>query len=141
MSEPYLRPRSLLAATCAAGVTLVGLDLLWLGVVARDWYAATLGAWQAPSPHLGASVLFYVLYLAVVVHHAVRQADFVAHAAWRGAGVGLLAYGTWDLTNLAVLRDWPARLVPVDWAWGIVLTAAVAAVARAVLERVEEGRP
>lgn len=141
MTEPHLRARSLLVATAVAGATLVTMDLLWLGVVARDWYADTLGPWQAPSPHLGASVLFYALYLAAIVHHAVRQADFVGHAAWRGAGLGLIAYGTWDLTNLAVLRDWPARLVPVDWAWGVVLTATVAAVARAALERLEDAHP
>ena len=141
MTEPHVRLRSQLVALLAAVATLVLLDLLWLGVVARDWYARTLGPWQAPSPHVGAAVAFYSIYVVAVLRHAVVRADFVADAAWRGAGLGLLAYATWDLTNLAVLRDWPASLVPVDMAWGVVLTAVVSAVGRSVLERVEDASP
>lgn len=112
-------------------VTLVALDLLFLGVLARRFYDDALGPLRRPTVFVPAAAAFYALYLAAVYGWAARGAGSPRDAARRGAGVGLVAYGTWELTNWAVIAHWPARLVPVDLAWGIVLTALVAWAGRA----------
>lgn len=117
----------------ASLVTLVALDLLFLGVVARRFYDDALGPLRRATVYVPAAAAFYALYLGVVFGWAARGASSPRDAALRGAGVGLVAYGTWDLTNWAVIANFPARLVPVDVAWGITLTALVAWAGRAAL--------
>jgi uncharacterized membrane protein len=113
----------------AAAVFLV-LDLVWLGVVAQPLYDRLLGDLLAPEPVVGAAVAFYALFVAglvlFVVDPAVR-AGSPRRAAATGAAFGLVTYATWDLTSLAVLRDFPAALVPVDLAWGTFLASTVSA--------------
>lgn len=122
----------LAAAVVATGVTLLLLDLSWIGVVAAPLYA-TLGPLQRPTPLLPAVILFYGMYVGVIVVHAVRPARDTVEAARRGAGLGFACYATYELTNWAVIAGWPAVLVPVDLTWGVVLTATAAAVGRRVL--------
>jgi len=124
-------PGAWAGAAAAGTVALLGLDLLFLGVLARPFYDAALGPLRAPAVRWDAALLFYALYLGFVLAAAARPATRTREAAARGAALGLLAYGTYELTNLAVLAGWPARLVPVDIAWGVVLTAAVSAAAHA----------
>jgi uncharacterized membrane protein len=104
------------------------LDGLWLGVVARKFYRRHLGGVMAASPRWSAAILFYLLYAVGVwffaVDPAVQNAD-PGEAARRGALLGLLAYGTYDLTNMATLKKWPLILTVVDMGWGAVMTAAV----------------
>lgn len=113
------------------GIFLV-LDLLWLGVVARGFYRGQLGALMRPDVQWGAAILFYFLYAAGIVVLAVEPGlarGSVARAAFLGGVLGLVAYAAYDLTNLATLAGFPARLVAVDLVWGTVLTASVAALA------------
>lgn len=109
---------------------LLGLDLLWLGVVARGFYARSLGPLARGDVLWPAALAFYAVYLGAILVHAVRGAPGVGAAARRGAGLGLVVYAAYELTNWAVLRGWPAALVPVDIAWGVVLTATSAAAGR-----------
>lgn len=124
---PVPTPRRWGRAALAATLTLATLDLLWLGVVARPFYDAALGPLKRDPVHVPAAVAFYVFYIAAVLRGAAAPAASVRDAARRGAGMGLFAYATYELTNWAVLRDWPAVLVPVDILWGVVLTGAAAA--------------
>lgn len=117
-----------LAGLLGAGVTMAGLDGLFLGVVARDFYKNALGPLMRPSPNLAPAVTFYLLYVLFLWLVAVRPCEDWLQAAGRGACVGALAYGTYELTNWSVIAGWPAKLVPVDWAWGTFLTALSAAV-------------
>lgn len=119
-----------LRAVLATGLTLLGLDLVFLGVVAAPIYDRLLGPLKAPNVNAAAAGLFYAMYLGAVVIHAVLPAPDVRTAAKRGAGLGFVAYATYELTNLAVIAGWPAALVPVDVAWGVFLTASAAAVGR-----------
>lgn len=119
-----------LGAVVAIAVATLGLDLLWLGVVARGMYDRHLGALRRPDVYWPAALLFYALYVAAIFFHAVQGARGLKDAALRGARMGLLAYGTYELTNWAVLRGWPAGLVAVDIAWGVVLTALAAVAGR-----------
>jgi uncharacterized membrane protein len=128
-------------ATAVTAATLLVLDLLWLGVVARPLYDSALGPLKRPVVFLPAAALFYVLYIGAIVVHAVLVAVGAGDAARRGAGLGLVAYGTYELTNWAVLRDWPAVLVLPDIAWGVALTCVAAVAGKAALSRMRAGAP
>ena len=112
-------------------LAFLAVDLLWLGVVARDFYRKHLGALLSPTPNWPAALIFYALFiaglLAFVVAPAV-QAGSLRQALLMGAFFGLVAYATYDLTNLATLRDWPFTLTVADLIWGTVLSTAVSAV-------------
>lgn len=123
------------AAILATAATMLVLDLAWLGIVARGLYKSALGHLMAPEAFWPAALLFYFFYVSVIAAWAVFGTDAPAAAARRGAGLGFVAYTTYELTNWAVLRDWPAWIVPIDIAWGIVLTA-VAALAGKLAQRV-----
>ncbi|WP_418317496.1 DUF2177 family protein [Piscinibacter sakaiensis] len=119
-----------LAIAYGVGVLLLALlDALWLGIVAADFYQSRLAHLMAESPRLDAALAFYLMYPAGVLLFAVRPAlaaGGAARAAWLGAALGFFAYATYDLTNLATLRDWPLPIVFVDIAWGSAITAAIA---------------
>lgn len=120
-----------------AAVAFCLLDFLWLGTVAKSTYARHLGDLMAPEPNKAAAVVFYAIFLAglvfFVIHPAVDDGSW-ARALATGAFFGFVTYATWDLTNLAVLRDFPASLVPIDLAWGTVLAGSVSVATYAVCQ-------
>ena len=116
-------------AVIAAAVTMGVLDGLWLGVVAKSFYRDELGGLMRERTNVVAAALFYVLYIAGVVVLVVRPYDGVGAAALVGAALGLIAYGTYDLTNMATIDGFTWRVTVVDLVWGAVLTAAVSAAA------------
>ncbi|QZY30112.1 DUF2177 family protein [Nocardioides coralli] len=129
--------RALLSYAVAAVVFLV-VDLVWLTVVATDLYVDQLGPLQAESVRVGAAVLFYALFVAGLVYFVVLPAlarDSVRWAVSAGAFFGLVTYATWDLTSLAVIEGFPAALVPIDLAWGAVLSATVCGATTLVMRR------
>ncbi len=126
---------SVATATLATAAAMLVLDLAWLGVVARGLYVAALGPLMRPEAFWPAAALFYAFYVAVIVAWAVLGTQSPQAAARRGAALGFVAYTTYELTNWAVLRDWPAWIVPVDVAWGVILTA-VAALAGKLAQRI-----
>ena len=114
----------------ASLVTFLIIDGLWLGIVARSFYVQQIGHLLRPSPDFGVAGAFYLLYVVGVVVFAVLPA--LAQQSWvtalvLGALLGFIAYGTYDLTNLATLAGWPVLVSVVDMIWGAVLTATVAA--------------
>jgi uncharacterized membrane protein len=116
-------------AYAASAVVFLGLDLVWLGLIARSFYARQLGDLLRDSPSLSVAALFYALYVGGIVLFAISPA--LQSQSWRTALVlglllGLLAYGTYDLTNLATLRRWPIALSLVDMTWGSLLTGLAA---------------
>lgn len=112
-------------AWAAASATTMALDLLWLGVAAAGLYRRHLGHLMADKVGWPAALLFYVLYGGGVLYFcaapALREGGLRA-AALHGAVLGLLVYGTYDLTNMAVLRDWGATIAAVDVSWGVFIT-------------------
>ena len=128
------------AAFLATAATMLVLDLAWLGIVARGLYTSALGHLMRPEALWPAALLFYVFYVSVITSWAVFGTATPAAAARRGAGLGLGAYATYELTNWAVLRDWPAWIIPIDIAWGLALTA-VSALAGKLAQRAFEARP
>ena len=120
----------ILKGAMAAGIVLLILDVLWLGVVARGWIAQQLGSLMREKIELVPAVMFYLLYVAGLSFFAVvpaLQGGGWTQAALLGAVLGLVAYGTYDLTNWATLKNWPVPMVFVDLAWGAVLSAVSAA--------------
>ena len=122
----------LAVAYLATLVVFAIVDTLWLGVVARPFYRAELGDLLAPEIKLWAAVLFYLVYSAGIVVFAVLpaiRAESPVTALVMGALFGFFAYATYDLTNLATLRDWPLRMSIVDIAWGTLITGTTATAA------------
>lgn len=119
----------MLAAYVGAFLTLAVLDGAWLGLVARDFYQSRVGDLLLPKPNWGVAAIFYLAYPAGVVLFAVApalDAGSVLRAAVLGLLLGALAYGTYDLTNLATLKGWSAAVALVDVAWGAFATAVAA---------------
>ncbi|SLN60731.1 hypothetical protein OCH7691_02680 [Oceanibacterium hippocampi] len=113
----------------AALAAFLVLDLLWLGIVARRFYVTGLGDMLRPRPRLGVAFLFYLVHVVGIVVFAVLPALETGSAVavlGRGLLLGLVAYGAYNLTNLATLKGWPWRLSAVDLAWGSCLTGASA---------------
>jgi uncharacterized membrane protein len=105
--------------------------MLWLGLVARTFYRKYLGFLLSPSPNWTAAILFYLLFIAGLLIFAVvpgLQANSFGKALLLGALFGLLTYATYDLTNLATIKDWPLIVTVVDLVWGVVLASSVTAV-------------
>lgn len=120
-------------AYAGAAVVFLAADLVWLGTIAKDLYRSQMGHLLAAEFRLGPAALFYLMYVAGVVYFAVNPALASGRsldAIVPGAILGFLAYGTYDFTNWAVMRDWPVGLTFIDLAWGTALTA-LAAVAGA----------
>ena len=103
-------------------------DLLWLGVIAKDFYQSRLGELLGPVVW-PAAVVFYFVFVAGLLFFAVLPAlevHSLSKALVLGALFGLVTYATYDLTNHATLRDWPLMVTVVDILWGTVLGATVA---------------
>lgn len=113
-------------------LVFIVIDGLWLGLVARAFYRRHLGYLMAEKPNWAAAGIFYAIYAVGLTVFAVipgTDAGSALEALWRGALFGLVAYATYDLTNHATVRDWPAIVTVVDLAWGTTLSASVAFVA------------
>ena len=121
--------KTALVACIGAAVVLLVLDLLWLRLVMGPLFKTELGELMRPEPALVPAALFYLLYVAGIVVFAVMPgvaASSLLRAGVFGAFLGLLAYGTYDLTNLATLKIWPVKVAILDMAWGSFVTAASA---------------
>jgi uncharacterized membrane protein len=105
------------------------IDLIWLGVVAKGFYQKNLKYILSPNVNWTAAIIFYLMYIAGILIFAVLPGvakDSVRHAVVWGALFGFFTYATYDLTNLALLKDWPLNIVVVDILWGVVLCTLVA---------------
>lgn len=118
-------------AFAAALVAFLVIDGLWIWLFVRKFYESRIGDWMRDTPQMAAAGIFYIAYIAGVVYLAVRPglvAGSMGTTLVHGAVLGALAYGTYTLTNYAILKNWTPGLVVTDIAWGAFLTAAVAAV-------------
>lgn len=127
----------ILAAYAATAVVMIALDLLWLGVIARPLYQQGIGHLMADKPRVPVAVLFYAVFAAGIVIFAVSPQT--GGSNWlttlsMAALFGLVAYATYDLTNLATLRHWPLSLSLIDMAWGTAVSTAAAAAGKAALD-------
>lgn len=104
------------------------IDLLWLGVIAKNIYRNQIGFLLKENPNWTAAIIFYLLFIVGLVYFAVVPAiekGSLLSALTVGALFGFFTYMTYDMTNFATLKDWPFRIVLIDILWGIVLSASV----------------
>ncbi len=116
-------------AYIATALVFLLLDFLWLTGMASGFYRERLGGLLLDQPNFAAAGAFYVIYVAGIVYFAVSpalQAGSWTTALVAGAMLGLVAYGTYDLSNLATLRNWSLTITIVDMIWGAALTAIAA---------------
>jgi uncharacterized membrane protein len=115
------------------------IDMLWLGVIAKNFYRSQLGGLMKADINWVAAILFYVLFIAglivFVIAPAVEKHSW-ATALMTGALFGLITYATYDLTNLATLKDWPLAVTIADLVWGAVLAAAVSTITYFVAQKI-----
>jgi uncharacterized membrane protein len=113
-------------------ITLViffAIDLVWLAVVAKNFYRQHIGHLLSADVNWPPALLFYALYIGGIVFFAIKpafEAGGAARALAYGAAFGFVAYATYDLTNQATMRDWPVLVTVIDLVWGTVLTGTVA---------------
>lgn len=123
-----------------AAVTFLALDSLWLGVIAPKFYRRYIGHIMAEKANFLAAGLFYAVFIAglvfFVIQPAFKDASLIS-VMLRGALFGFVTYATFDLTNQAVLKNWPWLVTGVDLLWGAFITATVSVaavlIARAVI--------
>ena len=107
------------------------IDMLWLGVIAKKFYREKLALFLSPTVNWPAAIVFYLLFIIGIIFFAVspgRAKDSLTITAMYGALFGFFTYATYDLTNLATLKNWPLSVVVVDILWGMVLCSVVASV-------------
>lgn len=107
------------------------IDMIWLGLVAKNFYRAQIGALMKPDVNWIAAIIFYVIFIAglivFVISPAMEKGSWT-HTIFFGALFGLVCYATYDLTNLAVAKDWPLLVTIIDLIWGAVLAASVSTI-------------
>jgi len=129
----------------STGIVFWILDFVWLGFVIKDFYTRELGGLLLPAPLMAPAIVFYLFYVIGITVFAVLPA--LMSNSWltafiRGALLGSIAYGTYDLSNLATLNGWSMRFAMVDIAWGTSVTAISATlgfwISRAIGRRISD---
>ncbi len=131
-----------LFAYIGATIVFLGLDFAWLTITNARIYRPLLGAILLDKPKFGPAIVFYVIYLAGItlfaIEPALRNGSWVT-SALLGAALGLVAYGTYDLTNQATLKVWDVRITLLDLAWGTFVSAAGATAGYAAARWAQSG--
>lgn len=113
-------------AYITTAVVFFAVDFIWLSTMTGIFYRPRMGDMLLAQPNFPVAAMFYLIYIAGIVYFAVLPAlnsgNWVT-ALTSGAILGLIAYGTYDMTNLATLKNWSLSLSIVDMAWGTALTA------------------
>ena len=107
------------------------IDMVWLVLVAKNFYQKQIGFLMKPEINWFAAIIFYLLFIAGLVTFVISPAiekHSLVHAILFGALFGLITYATYDLTNLATLKDWPFLVTVVDLIWGTVLAASISVI-------------
>lgn len=125
----------MLNALYAFGVSLLTMTVLdgaWLGFIAPKFYKQHIGFIMTSKPNWFAAAAFYVLFIVgvtvFVTYPGWKNDTSLLHVALLGALFGLVTYATYDLTNQATLKNWPAIVTLVDMLWGMTITAVVSVV-------------
>lgn len=117
----------------------LAIDMLWLGVIARNFYKQQIGSLLKDDVNWMAALIFYVIFLCGLIVFVIQPA--MDKKSWIdalkfGALFGLVTYATYDLTNLAVAKNWPLPVTIVDLIWGTVLSASVATLTYIIAQKI-----
>ena len=115
------------------------IDIIWLVFVAKNFYQKHIGFLMKPDVNWTAAIIFYLIFIAglilFVISPAIEKQSWV-HALLFGALFGLITYATYDLTNLATLKDWPVIVTVVDLIWGTFLAASVSVITYLIASKI-----
>ncbi len=120
-----------------AFVVFFAIDLVWLGVVAKNMYKEHLGFIMSPNVNWVAAIGFYMVFIAGLIFFALNPAiekNSIVYAILVGGFFGFITYATYDMTNLATLKDWPVFITVVDIIWGTILCSLTTTVSFLVLK-------
>ena len=116
------------------------IDMVWLVLVAKNFYKEQIGFLMRPDINWAAAIIFYLLFIAglvtFVISPAVEKHSWI-NAVFFGAFFGLVTYATYDLTNLATLKDWPLLVTIVDLIWGSVLAASISLITYLIAVKIQ----
>jgi uncharacterized membrane protein len=127
-----------LFAYVITAVVMVVIDFIWLGYIAKPIYERGIGHLMTDKPNVTVAVLFYLIFAIGLMIFAVVPNE--ATTGWQktivsAALFGFIAYATYDLTNLATLKNWPVSVSLIDMAWGTLVSAIAAAAGRLALTK------
>lgn len=114
-----------------AFTVFLAIDAVWLTLIAKNFYAKHIGYLMAKNPNLLAALIFYLIFIAGLIFFVITPAldkKMWTHALLAGVFFGLVTYATYDLTNLATVKNWPILVTVVDLVWGMFISAAVSVV-------------
>lgn len=115
------------------------VDMIWLGIIAKGFYRKALEPLLTPNINWAAAIIFYLLFLVGILVFALlpgMEKRSLGYTVVMAALFGFIAYATYDLTNLATLRDWPLMLSIVDMLWGAFLSTSTAAITYLIMNRI-----
>lgn len=121
-----------------AAILFLLIDMIWLLWLGRNFYVSEIGELLRQPPNMAAAGAFYLLYvtgLMIMVIWPALQSQSILQGLLYGALLGLIAYGTYDLTNLAVMKGFTTKIALIDMVWGTVLTGTVSAITVAISTR------
>ncbi len=125
-----MTPYKLILSYFLTALVFFAVDMVWLGFIAKGFYRKHLGGFLSDQVNWTAAIVFYLLFIVgifiFVILPAIEKGSLL-RAIGLGAFFGIITYATYDLTNLATLKNWPILIVMVDIAWGAVLTSIVSA--------------
>ncbi len=119
-------------------ITFLAIDMVWLGVVAKNLYKEKLENILSPNVNWMAAIVFYLIYTAGILFFVVNPS--LKEISWKvallnGAVFGAMCYATYDLTNMATIAKWPLFIVIVDISWGVLLTSSVSVITYFVVKQ------
>lgn len=112
-------------------VVFFAIDILWLGFIAKNLYKENLGHLMRSSTNWTAAIIFYTLFIGGLIFFVINPAlekNSIVYALLVGALFGFITYVTYDMTNLATLKDWPLKITIIDIIWGTVLNGLTASI-------------
>lgn len=115
------------------------IDMIWLGFVARGFYQKQIGVLLKQNVNWPAAIIFYLLFILGLVVFVVAPSignDSWLRVALLGALFGLITYATYDLTNLATLKNWPLTVTIIDLIWGMVLSSSVSTITYLIVRKI-----
>jgi uncharacterized membrane protein len=129
----------LIATYFIALLSFFALDMVWLGVISKNYYKQKLGFILSPDPNWAAAIVFYLLFIAGIIFFAINPG--LKETSWQtafinGAVLGAMCYATYDLTNMATIAKWPIEIVISDIIWGMVLTGSVSVITYLAVEKI-----
>lgn len=114
------------------------VDIVWLGFISKSLYSTYLAHLMAPKVNWTAALIFYFLYIGGLLFFVINpsiEKNSLIYAIAAGGFFGLIAYGTYDLTNLATIKDWPLNITVIDLIWGTFLNAATSGITYSLATR------